>query len=146
LSRPSEVHLVEDDTTSDLCNLFDGCYELLVQMLGGLFVHPPAAEHDLQALAKVTESLMLEVIGPLGSILTALPAGPSYPGATAGPSFRLSRAAAIPTHMIPARLLFQERLTELAAYCGYLQSRASSHPGLARIRDSLLRYVQLLEP
>jgi hypothetical protein len=145
LAHSAEVHLVDDETTDDLCNLFDGCYELLVQILSRLFLHAEESEEELKRLARITEDLMFEVIEPLGNLLTTLPAGPSHPGRTAGPSFRLSRGASIPTRREPAWSVFQERLTELASYCQFLQSRAGPVPVLTGIREAISKYVVLLQ-
>jgi hypothetical protein len=98
----------------------------MIQMLGRLFVHTEESADELGVLADITVNLMLEVVQPLGRTLTLLPAGPSHPGRTAGPSFRLSRSAAIPAHREPARVVFQERLTELMRYCQFVQGHAGA--------------------
>jgi hypothetical protein len=141
MSDTSDIHLVELESTADLCNLFDGCYELLVQMLGRLFDHAEESEAELMALADIAVGLMFDVIEPLGSVLTTLPAGPAFPGLTAGPSFRLSRGATIPTHREPARFVFHERLIELFSYCRFLQLEADSPPVLVPVRDALAKFA-----
>jgi hypothetical protein len=138
------VNLIDDPTTADTCNLFDGCYELMIQILGRLFVHAEESEAELATLADVAVSLMLEVLTPLGSAITRLPAGPSYPGQTAGPSFRLSRGASIPTHQAAAWHVFRERLLELARYCQFLQAEPGASPVLAPTREALERYAAML--
>ena len=119
------VNLIDDPLSRDICNLFDGCYALLMQMLGRLLLHTGESEGQLTRLADVTVGLMMDVIGPLGDALTTLPAGPSHPGLTAGPSFRLSRDAITPPHQAAAWALFIERLREMSAYCGFLEARGS---------------------
>jgi hypothetical protein len=140
----SEVNLVDDPLSADMCSLFDGCYEVMVQILGRLFVHAEESEAEFGALADVGVGLMIDVIYSLGTALTLLPAGPSHPGFTAGPSFRLSRGATIPTQKDVARLVLQERLTELAAYCRFLQASAGAPPVLTNVRSALERFASRL--
>jgi len=140
-----EVNLIEDPLTIDISNLFDGCYELLMQMLGRLFAHGEESEGELTQLSDIIEGLMVDVIGPLGEALTRLPAGPSHSGLTAGPSFRFSRNVNAPPHRDAARALFVERFKELSAYCGFLQPEGALSSVLTRVRDSLGRYAEQLE-
>jgi len=144
LGSASGISAIEDPLTISVCNLFDGCYELLVQMLGRLFVHADESEAELKLLADTTVGLMSLAIEPLGSAITRLPAGPTYPGLNAGPGFRLSRGASIPTHKETARFVFHERLSELAAYCRFLESNSAAPPVLARIREALTRLAASL--
>jgi hypothetical protein len=141
----ADIHIIDDEMTADVCNLFDGCYELLVQMLGRLFVHAEETEEQFVRLGDITEGLMMEVLAPLGSALTLLPAGPSHPGLTAGPSFRLSRGASIPTHGEPAWSVFNERTMELVSYCRFLQANPAAPSILGRIRDALTKYAERLK-
>ena len=140
----SEVNLLEDPLSIDISNLFDGCYELLMQMLGRLFAHGEESEDELTRLSEITEGLMVDIIGPLGDALTRLPAGPSHSGLTAGPSFRFSRDVNAPPHRDPARVLFIERFKELSAYCGFLQTEGSLSSVIARVRATLGRYAEQL--
>ena len=140
----SEVNLVEDALSIDISNLFDGCYELLIQMLGRLFAHGEESEAKLTRLSDIIEGLMVDVIGPLGEALTRLPAGPSHSGLMAGPSFRFSRDVNTPPHRDPARALFIERFKELSAYCGFLRTEGSLSSVLTRVRASLGRYAEQL--
>ena len=85
------------------------------------------------------------VLGPLGEALTTLPAGPSHPGLTAGPSFRFSREINTPPHRDAAWTLFIERLKELSAYSGFLQSEGDVSSLLVRVRRSLAQYADQLD-
>ena len=145
LSDDREVNLIEDPLSIDISNLFDGCYELLIQMLGRLFAHGDESEDELSKLSDITEGLMVDVIGPLGDALTRLPAGPSHSGLMAGPSFRFSRDVNAPPHQDAARALFVERFKELSAYCGFLQTEGFLSSVLTRVRASLGRYAEQLE-
>ena len=135
------TNLVDEPLSADMCSLFDGCYEIMVQILGRLFVHAEESEAEFEALADVGVGLMIDVIYALGSALTLLPAGPSHPGYTAGPSFRLSRGATIPTQKDVARLVLRERLTELAAFCRFLQASPGAPPVLTDVRGALERFA-----
>jgi len=68
-----EVNLVDDPQTVDVCNLFDGCYELMIQMLGRIFVHAEETHDELARLADTTIGMMFMVIEPLASALSTLP-------------------------------------------------------------------------
>ncbi len=116
----------------------------LMQMLGRLFLHREESKDELTQLSDITLGLRVDVLGPLGSALTTLPAGDSYPGLTAGPSFRFSRDVNTPPHLAAARALFIERLKELSAYCGFLQTQGAISSVLARVRGALAQYAEQL--
>ena len=141
----SNVNLLDDPLSVDVCSLFDGCYETMVQMLGRLFVHAEESQEELHTLADIAVGLMADVLGPLGSVLTLLPAGPSHSGLNAGPSFRLSRGASIPTNKEAARFVFYERIKELAAYCRFLQPPPERTAVLTDVRKALDAIASRLE-
>ena len=107
----SVLNLIEDPLSRDICDLFDGCYQLLIQMLGRVLLHTDETDEQLTRLSGITVGLMMDVIGPLGTTLTTMPAGPSHPGLTAGPSFRLSRAGHPLPHQAPPLPLLTDRVT-----------------------------------
>ena len=146
MGTSSGVNLLDDPLSVDMCSLFDSCYEVMVQMLGRLFVHAEESEEEFVALADTSVGLMMDVVQPLGNAITLLPAGPSHPGFNAGPSFRLSRGASIPTHKDAARLVLHERLTELAAYCQFLQASAAAPLVLASVKTALEGFAKRLAP
>ena len=140
-----EVNVLEDPLSIDISNLFDGCYELLIQMFGRLFLHGEESEEELTQLADITVGLMRDVLGPLGAALTMLPAGASHPGLRAGPSFRISRDVNTLPHRAAAWTLFVERLKELSAYCGFLQTEGAMSSVLTRVRGLLTQYAEQLD-
>lgn len=142
ISDNREVNLMEDPLSMDICNLFDGCYEILIQMLGRLLLHTEETEEQLTKLSDITVGMMMDVIGPLGETLTTLPAGDSYPGLTAGPSFRFSRDVATSPHQDAAWAIFIERLRELAAFCGFIESHGAVSSMLTKVRGSLHQYAE----
>ena len=116
----------------------------MVQIVGRLFMHGDESRDEFLQLSNLAEGLMIEIIGPLGEALTTMPAGPSYAGRTAGPGFRLSRGAAMPTQKHSARVLFVERLKELNAYCGFLELGTEPPPVLTRVKDRLAGFAAAL--
>jgi hypothetical protein len=145
IADPSEVNLLDDPLSIDICNLFNGSYELLIQMLGRLLLHTEESEAQLALLSDITVGLMMDVTGPLGEALTTLPAGPSHPGLTAGPSFRFSRDIQTPPHQVAAWAVFVERLKELSAYCGFIQASGKISALLAQVQRTLLQYAGQLD-
>ena len=137
ISDETSINLMEDPLSIDVSNLFDGCYELMMQMLGRLFLQGGESQQELTKLADITVRLMTGVIGPLGEALTTLPAGDSYPGLRAGASFRFSRDVHTPPNQAASWELFIERLKELSAYTGFIQSNEAVATVLERVRTSL---------
>ncbi len=140
----SVLNLIEDPLSRDICNLFDGCYQLLMQMLGRVLLHTDESEEQLTLLSDITVGLMIDVLGPLGTTLTTMPAGASHLGLTAGSSFRLSRDVHSLPHQAAAWVLFTERLKELSAYSGFLQAEGDVSGVLTQVRMSLDQYAQQL--
>ncbi len=140
----SAVNMLGDLTSVNISNVFDGCYELLMQILSRLLMHTEETESQLKLLSSISMELMTDVIGPLGGVLTSLPAGDAHPGMTAGPSFRFTRDGTAAPHQVSAWALFVERLNEMAAYCGVLEVDGPVTPVLARVKSSLARYANQL--
>jgi hypothetical protein len=140
----SDLNFVDDPDTAELCNLTDAGYELMVQILGRLFVHAEESDVELRRLSEAAEMLMMAFIVPMADLLTKSSAGPSHPGKTAGISFRLSRGATIPTHKVAAWSVFRERLGELGAYCTFLQESEGAPAVLARIKATLAKVAESL--
>jgi hypothetical protein len=144
LPPTAEISLIDDPLAGDLCNLFDGCYELMLQVLGRLFAHGDEAPETLAAYADIGVSMMFDAIDPLGRAITRMPAGPGHPGMNAGPSFRLSRGGGSPAHGASARVLFRERAIELQRYCRFLQMEAGAPEVLTSVAAALEGYAAKL--
>ena len=81
--------------------------------------------------------LMNCVMRELGPVLTALPVGPSHPGATAGPTFDIARPAIfLLPHQDAAWKIIKERLDALEEACASLGSQAGLG-ALARLAGKL---------
>jgi CDGSH-type Zn-finger protein/truncated hemoglobin YjbI len=120
--RPSEhdtgVPLVTDPLTGQVMDLFNVSYEVLLLMLQRFFAHTEENDAQLKALADATVNLMFQAIKPLGDLVTTLPAGPDYPGRTAGPSFELFyESDALLPHREAAWIMLTERIRQAAAFC-----------------------------
>jgi len=139
-----DVTMIEDPLSVDVSNLFDGCYEILIHLLGRLFAHGEESDDELAVLADVAVGLMFDAIGPLGGALTSLPAGPSNPGMNAGPSFKFSRDVNTLPHKTAAWIVISERLKELSAYCGFMQPTEAVAPTLAKVQTALSGYAEKL--
>ena len=83
------VPVITDPLTARVTDLFNVNYEILLQLFGRFFAHTSETDAQLKVLADASVELMVQVIKPLGSLITTLPPGPAYPGRTAGPSFEL---------------------------------------------------------
>src|SRR5499427_6222916 len=120
--RPSErdtsIPLATDPVARQVMDLFNVSYEVLLLMLQRFFAHTEETDAQLKALADASVNLMFQAIKPLGDLVTTLPAGPDYPGRTAGPSFELFyESDALLPHRRAAWILLTERIRQAAAFC-----------------------------
>jgi CDGSH-type Zn-finger protein/truncated hemoglobin YjbI len=116
--RDVEVPLITDPVTARVADLFNVAYEILLEIFERYFAHTEETDAQLKILADASVNLMLRVIKPLGSLITTLPAGPEYPGRTAGPSFELFyETDFLMPHREAAWALLTERLGQAAWLC-----------------------------
>jgi len=120
--RPSErdtsIPLATDPITRQVMDLFNVSYEILLLMLQRFFAHTEETDPQLKALADAAVNLMFGAIEPLGDLVTTLPAGPEYPGRTAGPSFELFyESDYVLPHREAAWVLLAERIRQAADFC-----------------------------
>ena len=134
--RDVEVPLTDDPVTAKVMDLFNVAYEILLQILERFFAHTDETDAQLKALADATMALMFQVIKPLGDLITTLPAGPSYPGVNAGPSFELFyESDYLLPHRYAAWALLTERLDVAAEFCQQIvadQAKSQPHAGQPR--------------
>ncbi len=145
--RQTDIPLATDPLTVQVMDLFNVSYEILLLMLQRFFAHTEETDAQLQALADATVALMVRAIKPLGDLVTTLPAGPEYPGRTAGPSFELFyESDYVLPHREAAWLLLAERVRQAADFC---QPGVPCAPpvaaALAAIQASLLEIAGALE-
>ena len=129
----NEGPLISDPRTAAVSDLFNGCYETLLEVLLRFFVHEgdgdegdgdegvgeaegagAEAENEVATLSDAAVDAMFTVIAPLGRLLTRLPVGPTAPGKTAGPTFDIFRRSYLLPHREAAWVILRERLHELA--------------------------------
>jgi CDGSH-type Zn-finger protein/truncated hemoglobin YjbI len=110
--------VISDPLTARVTDLFNVCYEILLQVFERFFAHTEESDDQLQVLADATITLMVRVIKPLGEVITTLPVGPDQPGRTAGPSFELFyENDYLMPHREAAWALLAERLDQAAWLC-----------------------------
>jgi len=148
--RPSErdtsIPLATDPIARQVMDLFNVSYEILLLMLQRFFAHTEETDPQLKALADGTVNLMFGAIEPIGDLVTTLPAGPEYPGRTAGPSFELFyESDYVLPHREAAWVLLVERLRQAADFC---EPGAPCDPrvteGLRQIRTNLTAIADAL--
>jgi CDGSH-type Zn-finger protein/truncated hemoglobin YjbI len=148
--RPSErditVPLATDPIARQVMDLFNVSYEILLLMLQRFFAHTEETDPQLKALADASVNLMFGAIEPIGDLVTTLPAGPEYPGRTAGPSFELFyESDYVLPHREAAWVLLVERLRQAADFC---EPGAPCDPqiteGLRQVRTSLTAIADAL--
>src|SRR5271165_2460569 len=116
--RQTDIPLASDPLTRRVMDLFNVSYEILLLMLQRFLAHTEETDTQLKALADATIALMFGAIKPLGDLVTTLPAGPEYPGRTAGPSFELFyESDYVLPHREAAWVLLAERIEVAAAFC-----------------------------
>jgi CDGSH-type Zn-finger protein len=116
--RDTDIPLAGDPVARRVMDLFNVSYEILLLMLQRFFAHTEETDAQLKALADASVDLMFQAIKPLGDLVTTLPAGPGYPGRTAGPSFELFyESDYVLPHREAAWVLLVERIRQAADFC-----------------------------
>ncbi|PWT79271.1 MAG: hypothetical protein C5B58_13985 [Acidobacteria bacterium] len=120
-SYGGKAKAIGNPLAAHVAGLFDSVYSLMLRMLAWSFEFDSAGVEDqLQRFCAVAIDLMPRVLLPLGEGLMLMPAGPKYPGKTAGPGFGLTRHVMLPPDAKNARTLCHERLEELASLAATL--------------------------
>jgi hypothetical protein len=128
--RAPGANLLTDPRAIATATAFDAVYELMLQCLQWTFDNSTTDPTMLHELSRLALHAMTTVVKPLGEALMRLPAGPEYPGRTAGPPFSLARHMAISLEPALARRLVLERLVEL--YFDLTRLAAAS-PGISQL-------------
>jgi Ferritin-like len=148
----AEGPLISDTRTAAVSDLFNGCYEVLIEVLLRFFVHEGEGEAELAVLSDVAVESMFTVIAPLGRLLTRLPVGPESPGKTAGPTFDIFRRSYLLPHRAAAWIILRERLYELADGCAEIaqlfvaEADAAAHTTLGDVERSLRALAEAFVP
>jgi CDGSH-type Zn-finger protein len=112
--RTEGTNRITDPIAQELAGLFNSAYDLMLMMLVRFFAHGGESEEELRLLARGTLRIMASGLRPLGEALARTPAGPEYPGKTAGPTFGIARSVHLLAHKEAAWIFFLERLYDLA--------------------------------
>jgi Ferritin-like len=118
--------LLTEPATRTVAELFNLGYEMLLWLLTRFFTHTGETGEQLDALTGSAFALMGGVLAPLGHTLTRLPAGPTHPGRTAGPTFEMYYQMG---NFIPARGAAWAVMSERAAMLAVRCADAASHDG-----------------
>ena len=140
-----EVNLLQDSLSSEICDLFNGTYEVMVQALLRFFAHGEEGGEELKLLIGTAVGAMVGVLKRLGELITTLPAGDAYPGMIAGPSFQFYRSVHLLPHKHSAWIFLHERLLELTDYCEELKGRSGAPPILGRVQGCFCELAGALE-
>jgi ferritin-like protein len=133
----ANVELIDNRFTADVSDLFNGSYQVLLQMLSRFFLQVETTSEELQTLSRASVLMMLDVLRPLGNLLTTLPVGPHRPGLTAGPVFEMYPTSYLLPRSRAAWAILNERLVELRWHCSELSSTSQSSKILLAVADSL---------
>lgn len=115
------VNLFDNEQAIRLSDLFNEAYVSMLHLLARFFVMTDETEAEGDTLANTAIETMAGALMPLGEMLARMPAGPSHPGRTAGPSFVVRTLHPLP-YKHAAWHLLRERFTELAEHTEELQA------------------------
>ena len=136
----SDGELVSDPVTARVLDSFNVAYEVLLHLLARFFAHTEEAATQVRTLADVSVLLMIQVIKPLGEMITSMPAGPAHPGMRAGPAFELFYGSGyLLPHGRPAWILMHERLCELQRFLEATCARPGAPQGLGDVAAAVGR-------
>jgi hypothetical protein len=139
---PSDVEqaeLITDPSSAGVENLFNGCYEVLLQMLSRFFIQIQTLDkNEREILSNSSVGMMIKVINPLGKLLTRMPLGSHRPKFTVGPTFEIYQRNYLLPDKRSAWIIMRERLLEISNYSAILRKQKPEiQPDLARVERDL---------
>jgi CDGSH-type Zn-finger protein len=129
----------------ELAGLFNSSYGLMLMMLARFFAHGSETEDEMRLLARGTLRIMASVLRPLGEALAKTPAGPEYPGRSAGPTFGTGNLDLL-AHKNAAWIFFLERLYDLAMRLTRLTEETTLPPEVQEAAAALESVAEHLTP
>lgn len=132
----ANVELIDDKFTAEVSDLFNGSYQVLLQILARFFLQIETTPIELQTLSRTSVQMMFQAIKPLGRLLTSLPVGAHLPGLSAGPVFEMYPMSYLLPRSRAAWTILQERLTELSSHASQLGKMPNAPANLERVADS----------
>jgi hypothetical protein len=129
---PAAQPCIGDPVTQRVAEVAVVAYEVVLHLLLRMFTHTDETDEQLATLANGAIRTMAGVLRPLATALTTLPAGPEYPGRTAGFAFEMYYVMGnlVPWRE-PAWALLHERASILVERCADL-SQADGAPAAVR--------------
>src|SRR5450432_1377604 len=118
--------LIVNMDTREAADIFDDCYNLMLQALQYAFGNTKGDKGFNKRIASFAIQCMVRIIKPLGELLTKLPAFPDSDLKKAGPAFSLGRHVSLPDDNQRAVIMMKERAEEI-------NLRLSALPQTARI-------------
>lgn len=141
-------NLITDPLTHDVADLFNSTYDTMLLILARFFAHIDETEDELRLMSRGTLRIMASVLRPLGEALAMMPAGPEYPGKTAGPGFGYNRDIHLIAHKTSAWVFVLERISDLVDRTSAIGSNPHAPPqvqeaaaALQSIGDHLVQFV-----
>ncbi len=139
------VNLLDDPHSIAVCDLFNGIYEVMLQLLMRFLAHfSRETSREVALLGDAAISLMVGCLAPVADVLTRMPAGPLHPDMNAGPSFQFFRSTQLLPHKDAAWIVLRERLLGLATYCERLSEQLHSddlQQATGALRDTAAKLV-----
>jgi hypothetical protein len=113
--------LIIQKDTREIADIFDDCYNLMLQALQHAFANTQQDAGFNKAVAGFAVQSMVRIVKPLGELLTKLPAFDDPDLKKAGAAFGLSRHVSLPDNNKMAKIIIMERATEIL-------DRLNNHP------------------
>ncbi|MEV6868366.1 ferritin-like protein [Streptosporangium subroseum] len=139
--------LLTDPAARRVAELATLSYELVLHFLTRFFTHTDENEEQLGLLIGGAIGLMAQVLGPLATALSALPAGPGSEGRTAGFAFEMYYAM---SNFVPWRepswALLYERMAVLVERCEDARRAGDAPEQVASAGQWAARFAGLLLP
>ena len=140
------VNRITDASSRELAEIFNSVYELMLMMLARFFAHGGETEEQLRLLSRGTLRMMASGLRPLGEALARMPAGPNYPGMTAGPPFGITQNVRLLSHRKAAWIFFLERLYDLSTRLTNLAKEATLPQEVQEAAAALESVAEYLTP
>jgi hypothetical protein len=134
---PGRGCVLTDPDTLEVAELFNAVYNTMMLMLMQFYAFASESPEQRAGLQASARQMMSAVVRPLGEVLTLLPAGPEYPGRTAGPGFEFYTDLRTPHSPRSSWTIIGERLSHEAAQCRRLSEKRGASPRLRLIHENL---------
>jgi hypothetical protein len=132
------VPIIGDPDARAVADVFNLGYEVLIHLLMRLFTPSDETDEQRAVLLGAAIDVMAGVVAPLGRRMTTLPAGPEFPGRTAGPAFEMFyQMTGLQPWQKSAWALLHERAELLADRCARVPGIGTVPAKAAAVAQSL---------